>query len=360
MSEKVEDTELQTTDLADVETADETIEVGSESVNTEEQGAAEEKKGSHIKLILLVMVIALLSGLAATGQLKPLYHSFSGWVASLSVRPPAPSSPPKLATSEEVQHLLNKIDKLQSELTHKQPTPHPDDTVEKLRTELSAVATALDTLRNDAIANLSSELNQVAEEQKTLRASLHEQQQINLQVRLRWISDPASRLPQIKLAWEEVALLGGLSAEQRAKAEEMHILARDTIQKLRQWQASMQKWADTLAVPAHKDILPKLEHPWLAWAIGQFHLRPAPSGEARHLTRLKSEIEDIISNLTVEIWPAENDWQQLRAQLMLQARSHQAKDSTEPVELNLPSSFKSIQSDINTLQQTAQQWLGES
>jgi hypothetical protein len=343
MSEKVEDTE-----------------VGGESTNTEEQGTAEEKKGSRIILILLVMVVVLLGGLTAGGQMKPLYHSFSGWVASLSVRPPAPSPPPKLATSEDVQHLLNKIDKLQSELTHKQPSPHPDVTVEKLRTELSAVAKALDVLRNDTIANLSSELNQVAEEQKTLRTSLHAQQQINLQVRLRWISDPASRLPQIKLAWEEVSLLGGLSAEQRAKAEEMHQLARDTIQKLRQWQASMQKWADTLAVPVHKDVIPKMEHPWLAWAIGQFHLRPAPSEEARQLTRLKSEIEDIISRMTVETWPAENDWQQLRAQLVLQARSRQAKDSTEPVELNLPSSFESIQSDINTLQQTAQQWLEQS
>ena len=59
MSEKVEDTELQTTDLADVETADETIEVGGESVNTEEQGAAEEKKGSRIKLILLVALFSM-------------------------------------------------------------------------------------------------------------------------------------------------------------------------------------------------------------------------------------------------------------------------------------------------------------
>jgi hypothetical protein len=177
---------------------------------------------------------------------------------------------------------------------------------------------------------------------------------------LRWISDPASRLPQIKLAWEEISLLGGLSDEQRAKAEDMHMLARDTVQKLRQWQAAMQKWADTLAAPLQRDILPKPEHPWLAWAVGQFHLRPSPSGEVRHLFSLRNELENTINQLTMETWPAENDWQRLRAQLVLQARSRQVEDSTEPIELNLPSDFEMIKTDINTLQQTAQQWPGQS
>lgn len=355
MSEKAEDTGLPIADSTDIEAAD-----------TASSEPAKEKKGPRIMLFLFIVVAVLLGGLAANGQLQPLYNSFAGWVASLSIRPPAPSPPPKLATSEEVQHLLTKIDLLQSELgqmaeAQKQlPPPQSDDITEKLRTELSEVASMLDTLRNDTIANLSSELNQVAEAQKTLRTSLHTQQQMNLQVRLRWISDPASRLPQIKLAWEEVSLLSGLSDEQRAKAEDMHVLARDTVQKLRQWQASMQKWADTLAIPVQKDVLPRPEHPWLAWAIGQFHLRPAPSEEARHLTRLKNEIEDVISHLTAETWPAEHDWQRLRAQLVLQAKSRQAKESTEPIELDLPDNFETIQSDIDTLQQTAQQWLGQS
>ncbi len=190
------------------------------------------------------------------------------------------------------------------ELAHKQQSPPSDDIAEKLSSELGAVTRALDVLHNETIANLSSELNQLAEEQKKLHASLHKQQQVNLQVRLRWISDPASRLPQIKLAWEEISLLGGLSAEQHAKAEEMHSLARDTIQTIHQWQASLQKWVDTLMIPVHKDIIPKFEQPWLAWAVGQFHLRPAPSDEARHLSRLRSELEDIISHLKMETWPA--------------------------------------------------------
>jgi hypothetical protein len=365
MSEKTEDTELQTADHADVETADEAIETGDESVSTEEQEPAEEqkpekkKKGSYIIWVLLVFIAVALGGLAAKDQLKPLYQSFAGWIGGFSAQTPATPAPPKLATSEEVQHLIGKIDALQSELMNKQPS-NPAEMAEKLSTELSEMSKALEVMRNDSMANLSSELNQVAEEQKTLRASLHEQQQINLQVRLRWISNPASRLPQIKLAWEEISLLGGLSAEQHAKAEEMHNLARDTIQKLNQWQASLQKWADTLAVPVHKDIILKPAQPWLAWAAGQFHLRPAPSGETRKLTRLKNKIENIIGGMTVETWPAENDWQQLRAQLVLRARSQQPKDSTEPVKLNLPKSFRSIQSDINTLQQTAQQWLEQS
>ena len=334
--------------------------IGGESTNTKEQGTAEQKKGSHIRLILLLIVVVLSAGLMATGQLKPLHHSFAGWVASLSVRPTAPAPPPKLATSEEVQQLLSKIETLQSELSQLQPSSQPDDMAEKLSTEITTLTETLDVLRTDTITNLSSELNQLAEEQKILRSSLHEQQQVNLQVRLRWITDPVSRLPQIKLAWEEISLLGGLNAEQHAKAEEMHTLARDSIQKLRQWQTSIQKWADTLAVPVHRDIIPKPEQPWLAWAASQFHLRPAPSEEASQLSHLRNQLENLISQLTTETWPAENDWQQLRAQLLLQVRSQQAEDSTEAIELNLPDSFKTIQADINTLQQTAQQWLEQS
>jgi hypothetical protein len=265
-----------------------------------------------------------------------------------------------------MQHMLKKIDSMQLELkqmakAQKQlPPPQPDNTVEKLRVELSEVTKTLDSLRNDSIANLSAELNQVAEAQKALRSSLQEQQQMNLQLRLRWITDPASRLPQIKLAWEEISLMDGLSGEQRVKAEEMHVLARNAVQELRQWRASMQKWADTLAVPLHKDILPKTNYPWLDWAIGQFHLRPAPTEEARQLIRLKNELKNVISQLAAETWPAKNDWQQLRAQLVLQARSRQIGHSTEPVEPDLPSSFETIKTDINTLQQTAQQWLEHS
>jgi len=362
MSEKEESTE---TAVADTEAADATIEAGNELVNTQEQDGAEEKKGPRFMLVLPVMVAVLLAGLAASGQLQPMYRTFAGWVAGLSVRQPAPPSPPRLATSEEVQSLSTKIDSLQSELgriaaAQQQISPPSEDMTGMLPTEFSELSRELNTLRNDTIANLSTELHQLTEMQKTLHTGLQKQHRMNLQVRLRWIGDPASRLPQIKLAWEEISLLGGLSDEQRTKAEDMHMLARNSIRKLRQWQASMQKWADTLAVPLHKDILPRPESPWLAWAIGQFHLRPAPSEEVRHLTGLRNELENIIRQLTTETWPAENDWQRLRAQLVLQARSRQAGDSKKPVELNLPRSFEPIQSDINTLQQTAQQWLEQS
>ena len=364
MSEKTEDTKSPTADSADITAADEAIEVGNESVIAEEQQDVEKKQGLRIILLLVIIVSVLLGGLAASGQLQPLHHAFTDWVAGLSVRSPAPPSPPTLATSEEVQSLLKKIDNLQSALgqkteAQKQLSPQPDETAEMLRTKLSELTRELNALRNDTIASLSAELHQATAAQKTLRAGLQQQQQMNLQVRLRWITDPASRLPQIKLAWEEISLLGGLSDEQRAQAEDMHVLARDTVQKLRQWQASMQKWADTLAVPLQQDMLPKPKQLWLAWAIGHFHLRSAPPEEARHLTRLRNELENIISQLTTETWPAVNDWQRLRAQLVLQARSRRAKNSTEPVNLNLPGSFEPVKSDINTLKQTAQQWLGQ-
>lgn len=372
MNEKLEDTESQTPENADVEVTDkpidetvneatdESIEAGDESENIEEQKPAEKKKRSFMPWLLLILIIAALGGLAAKGQLIPLYQSVSGWVSGLTAQKPASTPPPKLATSEEVQLLLSKVEALQTELQSKPPSLPPEEMAETLRTELGDVAKAIEVLHNETLSNLTTELNQVAEEQKVLRTSLHAQQQVNLQVRLRWINNPASRLPQIKLAWEEITLLAGLSAEQHAKAEEMQNLARDTIQEVLQWQASLQKWADTLEVPTHKNIVPTLAHPWLDWAAGQFHLRRTPSKDSRQLIRLKNKIEGMINQMTAENWPAESDWQALRAELVLQARSKQAKDNTEPVELHLPRSFKAIQSDIDTLQQTAQQWLEQT
>ncbi len=179
---------------------------------------------------------------------------------------------------------------------------------------------------------------------------------MNLHVRLRWIADPAARLPQMQLAWEEIALLPGLSDEQRSVAVRMHQLARTDVAKLHQWRLAIRKWADTLIVPAHEDILPQPEHPWLAWIVGQFHLRQAPSLEARKLSALREQLFDAARLLILESWPAQGEWQALRARLLLEVRSHQA-DAASPVELGLPDDFTVIQNDILTLRKTARDWL---
>ncbi len=209
-----------------------------------------------------------------------------------------------------------------------------------------------------AMDNLRAELNQLSQDQRSMRAALKEQQQMNLQVRLRWITDPAARLPQIQLAWEEISLLPELSDAQRSEAERMHQLARSSVERLYQWQLAIRKWADMLVVPTHKDILPQPAHPWLAWIVGQFHLRQAPSLEARKLTDLRERLLETGHLLILESWPDQGEWQGLRARLLLEIRGHQG-DTASPVELGLPDDFSTIQKDIQTLRDTARNWPGQ-
>ena len=288
------------------------------------------RKGFRIVIVLFVAVVAIIAGLVAN-QLQLIEL---GWpnlereqakpvkvmpVAPAPARPvqPAPPQQPSVS-SEEVTSLLS--------------------TIEGLRSDLAAMTAA----------------------QSALRESIRQQQQMNLQVRLRWISDPGSRLPQIKLAWEEISLLNSLSDSQRSQAEEMHALARDSEEKLRQWRERLHKWADTMVVPEHHNILPGADHPWLGWIAGQFRLYRAPTEENRRQARLRQSLIQAANQLALEEWPTQGEWQQLRAQLLLHARAGEQADSSAAIDLGLPENFESIRADIGSLQQTARQWLEQS
>ena len=179
---------------------------------------------------------------------------------------------------------------------------------------------------------------------------------MNLQVRLRWITDPASRAPQIKLAWEEISLLPGLNSEQRNTAEAMHALASTNVQKRREWQAALNKWADALTTPVHEDILPQPEHPWLAWIVGQFHLRQAPTEESRRLSALRERLLNVSRALTVEAWPGDGEWQSLHAELLLQVKAMQDEADETAIDLGLPDNFSEIITNMTTLRDAARAW----
>ena len=291
---------------------------------------------------LLVFVI-IGGGLAANGQLIPLLDSIKATVES------------QLATGNEVAPSFEEqvlLDEPEPVYQPAPPQPKPEPVVPVESTAASVEAEAL----LSTIEQLRSELQNMEASQKSLRNGLLEQQQMNLQVRLRWITDPASRAAQIQLAWEEISLLPGLSDAERQKAEAMHALARSNVQKLHQWQASLNKWADALSTPVHADVIPKPEHPWLAWIVGQFHLRQAPSEEARRLSSLRERLRHVSRALTLENWPTDGEWQSLHAELLLQAKGMQADSAESAIDLELPDNFSAIQEDMKTLRDSARLW----
>lgn len=307
------------------------------SATPSEATASEEKPSGGLAkfagFILLVLII-IAGGLAANGQLVPLLETVQGKFASQQ------SPEPEVVTSESENPPLY------------QPAPEPEvaavSSNETPSTEAEVLLATIEQLR--------SQLQSMESSQRALQDGLIEQQKMNLQVRLRWITDPASRAPQIQLAWEEISLLPGLSSEQRSQAESMQSLARATVQSLRDWQASLQKWADALVTPAHEDIIPTPEHPWLAWITGQFHLRQAPTQEARRLGSLRERLLNASRVLTLEKWPSDGEWQSLHAELLLQVKAMHGQRSESATDLGLPENFTAIQKDLHTLRESARLW----
>ena len=188
---------------------------------TPSEATASEKKSSgglakFAGFILLVLII-IGGGLAANGQLMPLLESLQTKFTNQQ------SSESEVVTSEPENAAVYQP----------APQPEPEVAAESINVAASVEAEAL----LSTIEQLRSELQSMEASQRSLQHGLIEQQKMNLQVRLRWITDPASRAPQIQLAWEETSLLPGLSSEQRSSAEAMQSLARTTVQSLRDWQA---------------------------------------------------------------------------------------------------------------------------
>jgi len=334
-------------ELKDTEENAQAIDIAPEAASRAQVADTHTRKSR--KGIYAVLLLLLIGGAAliSPDQFKSMFHEARDWMAPTPIELPAQvvtpiTAPVAVAPEPVIQAPEPRIIEAPA-----QPAPPP------VQPGISSEEVAQLLGRIDG---LSSELGKMEADQRALRAALNEQQQMNLQVRLRWIMDPSARLPQMQLSWEEISLLPGLSDQQRNVALRMHELARSGSERLQQWRIAIGKWADTLVMPAHEDIIPQPEHPWLAWIVGQFHLREAPSVEARKLSRLREQLLDAAALLKLESWPEPGVWQSLRAELLLQVKASRA-DAASPVELGLPDDFSAIQQDILTLRETAHGWL---
>jgi len=369
---------------------DDNIAPDSVSTDSDQDTRPAPKKKTHgmrnAILMLLFIFVAVVAALALSGKLMPLYESLTARLHHSTAQQHESDTSSAGETQQPPQSEHSKPTTSVSQSAAQQPKPEQAPEIAALQQQSEAAGvepggaeqngaekTAADQPRLQQPDTISSEqaqallasmqelrrqLQQMSAAQQTLQNGLKEQQQMNLQVRLRWIVDPASRLPQLQLAWEEISLLPGLSNSQRSEAVRMHKLARARVQQLKQWQDALNKWADALATPVQRNVLPQPQYPWLAWIVSQFKLRPAPSVEARHLNHLRARLLDAARHLTLESWPAKGEWQSLQAELLLQIRAmqHGAHANAEAIEIGLPESFDAIQADIKTLRHTALQW----
>ncbi len=343
------------------------------STSSDQSKPAKASKLGLFLIVVLFLIVASLGGLKLTGQLQPLYESLQAQLNLLSMEPsekPQRTAHEVMQPQTRMQAIIPAAKQAQLQLEPSEPAAavkpvrqailpaaavSPSNSPSVTSAEVGDLLVVIDQLR--------TEMRQLEDSQRTLHDGLLEQQQMNTQVRLRWIADPASRLPQMQLAWEEISLLPGLTAQQRQLALDMQALARADVQRLAQWKGSLQKWAEALVTPLHDDILPQPEQAWLAWVVGQFQLRQAPSAEAQHLADLRSRLLDAARQLSLESWPAQGAWQSLHAELLLQIKAMQndtvdgaVNGESVVIETGLPLDFSAIQHDIIILRQAARQW----
>ena len=326
---------------------------------TEEPPAAKSQKSSFIVPLIIIAVFAGLVWLVVSGKIdlgggisKPQMIPLESTQTNLPTKPtepvPANTAPAEAKKTEA-------------------PTPPPapkvemrlDNRIARNEQPTRKVASSEEVQQLlDSINSLSNELQRVRGDQAAMQAALMQEQRINLEARLRWITDSASHLPQLQLAWEEIALLPGLSQDQQA--ETMLALAQKDSLLTRQWQMNLEKWANTLVTPTHENIIPKPEHPWLAWVAAQFSLSRAPSTEEEQLDGMRLTLLETSKRIALENWPDRQTWQTLRARLLLQLQQMQLAETGNTPELGLPENFDAIAKDIETLRETARQWLGEN
>ncbi len=333
------------------------------AAESEPSGNDEKSSSGILKFfIFLLIVIAIVAGgLASNGQLIPMLESAKTTIneklailnastesdgftlGEQTADDPASTASP----TPEFEALQNELD---AEATAEQ-TPEFEQTdtlIEPVNPSSERVSELLAT-----IDGLRNEIGTMESSHRALRKQMHEQQQENLQARLRWITDPANRLPQLELAWSEISKLPDLSDNQRKTASQMHSMALKSTHAVQSWQVELNNWADKFALPEEKEITVKPEYPWLAWLAGQFHLRRAPTAEALKLAKLRDRLLESGRLLSLEKWPNQADWLILRNDLLLAASK---LNNAQPVELGLPEDFSAMQRDIESIRSTAAKW----
>ncbi len=319
------------------------------------QAAPRKRRRGGMWLLLLALLVALGAWLLASGRIH--------LPASVQARLPDWMTPAPHTPHESPAPRASRQPKAA------QPAAESAPARPVARRPAAPARAPLDAAEAEALMQAIDALRARLEEESAARASFEAEQRAeqraNLITRLRWIADPASRLPQIRLAWEEIALLPALTDDERATANDMAALARKDEARLRAWQAALARWIDALQTPATQDVLPRPAHPWLAWIVGQFHLRPSDAPAARETRQLRMALIEASRRLALEDWPEDREWQRLRARLLLKLeamakhrRAEHGADSVDAaIDPGLPESFRAIRADSERLTNSARQWL---
>jgi len=348
MTEKKLDAEKPSSDIQTEPNATNKLDVNSETPVTH----AKPKKPCRLTWLVLGLLFGIGGTLAAL-PLLPLSVAKKLHIPVFTVIQEAPQAAKNTAKVQSDIAIAKSVSALDNKALQS-----IESSIQSMQTKLDDVS-ALQT----SMTTLSHDLQDLHANQSAVRAAQVSVETMQLHSRLSWVLNPASHLPQMRLAWEEIVLLPSLSTEQHQQAKAMLTLAQQRSDDIYRWQQELDRVLASYHVQApstHNFISDWLPHagalaPVSTWISQQFQLQAAPPTDPA-TQKIRQEIMAIKQNMSLEKWPDAQAWKALRSRLQL----HMLRDDAQHQALTLPEDFSPIQSDIEKLRQTARHWLQES
>ncbi|OIO69440.1 MAG: hypothetical protein COW19_06170 [Zetaproteobacteria bacterium CG12_big_fil_rev_8_21_14_0_65_55_1124] len=201
----------------------------------------------------------------------------------------------------------------------------------------------------EEINRLQGELSDVQAEREQLKQELKTSKAIELRVWLSLLASPDTRLSHRIGMWGYLASLPSLDESEQGKAREMGMMLQHDRTKLAAMRKLLKQLAETIPAAQQVDIIPKPENPYLAWLIGAFHLRHAPSVAEQEHAGLRRQLLDMEHALSIEDWPEPRAWRRL-----LSAVRDQLSDTADA---DLSESMDDIRVDIDVSRKAAADWM---
>jgi len=220
----------------------------------------------------------------------------------------------------------------------------------ELRADIDNLKASNAELKNGLDAGgLRASIDELKASNAELKNSLDARRVLDLRSRLRRITSPGTRLSQIKLAWEDIALLPALSDSDRELARKMLDLSGRDMKQLDVWLSTISGLSEKYPSVVFKDTELIADNSWWVWLKNLFHLRRAPSAGTRRQNDLHDRLLRVHDRLFRQKWPDQKRWSALLAGI----KEQKGKDA----DLKLPDDFSAIRHDIANMRAAAAAWL---
>lgn len=183
--------------------------------------------------------------------------------------------------------------------------------------------------------------------------AIEAERRMMLELGLARAASPDATLAEIAAGWRMAAaaeLPGVAKQRARQQAEEAARLVREALQAHR----VLGRVAQALQAPWRpRNVIPAPDNPWLARLVGWVRLYRAPPDEVEQRRELAMRLQSVAEGLLLGQAPADEEWDTLRAEALLQLRRLGHKG------LRLPKTLATLATRAQALRKAARTRLAE-